>query len=87
VDPTLTISAGGTVDDGDFFNLELTQYNKAQTMSQEILPKLDAAMNTLLRSIADTGGKLNRMAVRDILLDDDLLRNVEMLAAYVRTST
>jgi flagellin-like hook-associated protein FlgL len=78
-DPTLTISAGGTVDDGDFFNLELTQYNKAQTMSQEILPKLDAAMNTLLRSISDAGSKLNRMAVRDGLLEDDLLRNVEML--------
>jgi flagellin-like hook-associated protein FlgL len=80
VDPTLTISAGGTVDDGDFYDLSLAQYNQGQNVSQQMIPRLETAMNTLLSSIADTGGKLNRMEVRDILLDDDILRNTEMLA-------
>ena len=78
-DPTFSISAGGTLDDGDFWELTLEQYGQAQEKSQQLLPKLDEAMNTMLRQIADSGARQNRLDVREVLLDDDYLLNIDIL--------
>jgi flagellar hook-associated protein 3 FlgL len=37
-------------------------------------------MANLLKYMGDAGGKLNRLEVREKLLDDDLLRSVDLLS-------
>ena len=78
-DPVLTISANGTFDDGDYWDLNLSQYQQGQTMSQEMLPKLEDAMNRMLSQISDAGARQNRLTVREVVLDDDYLLNIDIL--------
>ena len=78
-DPTLSINLGGTLDDGDYWELDLSQYQQGQETSQECIPKLEDAMTTLLGSISDAGARQNRLEVRDVLLDDDFLLKIDVL--------
>ena len=91
-DATVDITAGsdtfqvyvpedGSLADNDTWSLTLEQYNQAQTKSQELLPELETLMSNLLTYVADAGSRLNRLDVRDKLLDDDTLRLYDRLEA------
>lgn len=76
---TLRLNAGGTLMDGDSWDLTLQQYNQGQTESQEMLTSLAAVHTNLLRYTGDVGAKLNRLEVRDALLGSDNLQLEERL--------
>jgi flagellar hook-associated protein 3 FlgL len=71
---TLRLNAGGTLKDGDSWDLTLQQYNQGQTKSQEMLTSLATARTDLLRYTGDAGAKLNRLEVRNNLLGDDTVQ-------------
>ncbi|MBI4798796.1 MAG: hypothetical protein HY794_08710 [Desulfarculus sp.] len=77
---TLRLNAGGTLMDGDSWDLTLQQYNQGQTESQEMLTSLAAVRTNLLRYTGDVGAKLNRLEVRDNLLGSDNLQLEDRLA-------
>ncbi|MBI5521247.1 MAG: flagellar hook-associated protein FlgL [Desulfarculus sp.] len=77
---TLRLNAGGTLMDGDSWDLTLQQYNQGQTESQEMLTSLAAVRTNLLRYTGDVGAKLNRLEVRDNLLSSDNLQLKDRLA-------
>jgi flagellar hook-associated protein 3 FlgL len=77
---TLYLEQGGIADDGDFWSLTLEQYHQGQEASQELIVEFKEAMANLLKYMGDAGGKLNRLEVREKLLDDDLLRSVDLLS-------
>ncbi|MFH1035742.1 MAG: hypothetical protein V1806_14635 [Pseudomonadota bacterium] len=68
---TLRLNSGGTLKDGDTWDLSLQQYNQGQTKSQEMLTNLAATRTDLLRYTGDAGAKLNRLEIRTNLLGDD----------------
>jgi flagellar hook-associated protein 3 FlgL len=68
---TLRLNSGGTLEDGDTWDLSLQQYNQGQTKSQQMLTNLAAARTDLLRYSGDAGAKLNRLEVRNNLLGND----------------
>jgi len=83
-DTSFYLSAGGTVDDGDYHRLSLQQYNTGQEESQALLDQaldmLESAQSNLLRYSADAGARLNRLDVRENLLGGDNLRLNERLS-------
>jgi flagellin-like hook-associated protein FlgL len=83
-DTSFYLSAGGTVDDGDYHRLSLQQYNTGQDESQALLDqaldKLETAQANLLKYSADAGARLNRLDVRENLLGSDNLRLNERLS-------
>ena len=82
---TLTLAQGSTLGSYDQFDLTLEQYGQGQVTSQEMLWRLEGMMSDLLNYSADAGSRLNRLDVRDTLLDDDYLRLNDRLEAFLDT--
>jgi flagellar hook-associated protein 3 FlgL len=84
---SLRLNEGGTLMEGDTWQLTLQQYNQGQIYSQQMLTKLAGVRTNLLRYSGDAGAKLNRLEVRGNLLSSagvqisDRLSSVE--SAYI----
>lgn len=50
-----------------------------QSTSQELLTEVEQAQTNLLKYIADAGARVNRLDIREILLEDDFLRGIDRL--------
>lgn len=68
---SLRLNSGGTLKEGDTWDLTLQQYNQGQSKSQQMLTNLAAERTNLLRYTGDAGAKLNRLEIRNNLLGDD----------------
>ena len=83
-DLTFYLSEDGTIDDGDYHRLTLEQYNQGEDKSSQLLSQIQDQLATaqanLLKYTADAGSRLNRLDVRDNLLQGDNLRLSDRLS-------
>lgn len=77
---TVTLAAGSTVDDGDFYSATLDDYHQGQTASQTTLSRMTDLQANLLKFLGDAGARLDNMDVRDNLLEADNVRLQDRLA-------
>jgi flagellar hook-associated protein 3 FlgL len=77
---TVTLAAGGTVDDGDYYSATLEQYHQGQALSQTTLARMTGLQANLLKYLGDAGARLDNMDVRDNLLESDNVRLQDRLA-------